>query len=220
MTKCAGAALLFAALVAGQGGGKETFCDKQGVAACYWGFADRFGKIPLLGRNENKTSYLTNLCTSTPSDFPDPNFCKQYRYGRCTEAEIKEFARMERGYAALRGEITSAQNCESVTQLRECMDLNLMQTCSVNLEMQSGTLGDQVLEQNRAALNLKICVDTAVQKCFAKKKHAAISRLQKIADAIVDLCWLPQMQNAAYATKAATAVITASLLSLVVRNFL
>ncbi|XP_037498549.2 uncharacterized protein LOC119372161 [Rhipicephalus sanguineus] len=112
MTKCAGAALLFAALVAGQGGGNETFCDKQDVAACYWGFADRFGKIPLLGRNENKTSYLTNLCTSTPSDFPDPNFCKQYRYGRCTEAEIKEFTRMERGYAALRGEITSAKNCE------------------------------------------------------------------------------------------------------------
>ncbi|KAL1469931.1 hypothetical protein MTO96_024758 [Rhipicephalus appendiculatus] len=149
LTRHTGAALLFAAFVAAQGGGNETFCDKQDVAVCYWGFADRFGKIPLLGRNENQTSYLTNLCTSNPPEFPDSNFCKQYRYGRCTETERKEFSRMERGYAALRTEITSAQNCESVAQLRECMDFNVMNTCNVNLDMQSGTLEDQVIEQNR-----------------------------------------------------------------------
>ncbi|KAL3202513.1 hypothetical protein MRX96_042443 [Rhipicephalus microplus] len=211
--------LLFAALVSGKGGGNETYCDKQDVAVCYWGFADRFGKIPLLGRKDNKTSYLTNLCLSESSEFPEYNFCKQHRYGRCTESERKEFSRMERGYVALREELTSAQNCESVAQLRECIDLNVMRTCSVSLDMKSGTLEDQVPEQNRGAQNLKGCVEAAVKTCGVKKHHAAISHLLKIVDAIVELSWLPLMQNAAYPTKSATAAIAACLLGLAVRSY-
>ncbi|XP_075730045.1 uncharacterized protein LOC119163157 isoform X3 [Rhipicephalus microplus] len=145
--------LLFAALVSGKGGGNETYCDKQDVAVCYWGFADRFGKIPLLGRKDNKTSYLTNLCLS------------------------------------------------------------------VSLDMKSGTLEDQVPEQNRGAQNLKGCVEAAVKTCGVKKHHAAISHLLKIADAIVELSWLPLMQNAAYPTKSATAAIAACLLGLAVRSY-
>nr|XP_037270997.1 uncharacterized protein LOC119163157 isoform X2 [Rhipicephalus microplus] len=188
--------LLFAALVSGKGGGNETYCDKQDVAVCYWGFAD-----------------------SESSEFPEYNFCKQHRYGRCTESERKEFSRMERGYVALREELTSAQNCESVAQLRECIDLNVMRTCSVSLDMKSGTLEDQVPEQNRGAQNLKGCVEAAVKTCGVKKHHAAISHLLKIVDAIVELSWLPLMQNAAYPTKSATAAIAACLLGLAVRSY-
>ncbi|XP_075730159.1 uncharacterized protein LOC142761666 isoform X2 [Rhipicephalus microplus] len=179
--------LLFAALVSGKGGGNETYCDKQDVAVCYWGFADRFGKIPLLGRKDNKTSYLTNLCLSESSKFPEYNFCKQHRY--------------------------------AVAQLRECIDLNVMRTCSVSLDIKSGTLEDQVPEQNRGAQNLKGCVEAAVKTCGVKKHHAAISHLLKIVDAIVELSWLPLMQNAAYPTKSATAAIAACLLGLAVRSY-
>lgn len=86
--------------------------------------------------------------------------------------------------------------------------------------MKSGTLEDQVPEQNRRAQNLKRCVEEAVRTCGEKKHSAAISHLLKIVDAIVELSWLPLKQNAAYPTRSATAAIAACLLGLAVRSYM
>lgn len=126
---------------------------------------------------------------------------------------------MERGYDVLREEITSADSCQSVVELRECMDLSAMSNCEVSPDFQGGTFEAQVEATARGAQNLKTCIEKAVKPCDAKKNAAAIAHLQKIADAIVDLNWPADKPNAAHATKAATAVVTVSLLSWIVRYF-
>lgn len=204
-----------AALVVGQGGAGKAICDKQGIAACHWGIADEYGKNPIL----EKDSYLENLCKSNLDGFPEDNTCKKDRYGSCTDAERKEFASMERGYAALRAEITSAESCQAAQQLRECMDLEVMRKCDVQLDLKTGTFEEQEKEEKRVAQNLKVCLENAVKTCDAKKNAVGISHLQKIADAIVDLSRVSDKPNAAHTTQAATAVVAASLLSLAVRRF-
>lgn len=208
-----------ATVVVGQGGAGQAICDKQGIAACHWGIADGYGKDQLVGYIADKDSYLANLCNSNPDGFPEDNTCKKDRYGSCTDAERKEFASMERGYSALRGEITSAESCHAVVQLRECMDLEVMRKCDVQLNMKTGTFEEQEKEEKRVAQNLKVCVENAVKPCDAKKNAVGISHLQKIADAIVDLSRVSDKPNAAHTTQAATAVVAASLLCLAVRYF-
>ncbi|KAL1460320.1 hypothetical protein MTO96_043359, partial [Rhipicephalus appendiculatus] len=200
------------------GGGKAT-CDKQGIAGCYWGIAEPFGKTPLTQYAENKEGYMASLCNSDPQGFRKENQCKDDRYASCTDAEKKEFSSMERGYAALRAEITSG-DCASVAQLRECMDLKAIVSCDTEISPDSYQSFDkQTAALNRVARNLKVCVENAVKTCDAKKNAAAISHLQKITDAIIDLYTLGDKPNAAHTTQAATAVVAASLLSLVARNF-
>ncbi|XP_037582660.1 uncharacterized protein LOC119466256 isoform X3 [Dermacentor silvarum] len=215
----AGALLLLATLVVGQGGGGQQLCDKQGITACYWSVADEYGTFALVSNTQEKVNYLTNLCNGNPDGFPQDNRCKQDRYASCTDAEKKQFARKERGYTVLRGEITSAENCQSVVQLRECMDLSAMSTCEANPDPQGPTFEAQVEAKERGAQNLKACIEKAVKLCDAKKNAAAIAHLQKIADAIVDLNWPAGKPNAGHATKAATAVVAVSLLSWIVRYF-
>ncbi|KAL1469930.1 hypothetical protein MTO96_024757 [Rhipicephalus appendiculatus] len=123
---------------------------------------------------------------------------------------------MERGYAALRAEITSG-DCAAVAQLAQCMNLEEISRCDTVANAQS--FEELIAAQSRAAQNLKVCVDKAVKACDAKKNAAAISHLQKITEAIIDLYRLGDKPNAAHTTQAATAVVAASLLSLVARNF-
>nr|XP_037270999.1 uncharacterized protein LOC119163158 isoform X1 [Rhipicephalus microplus] len=216
LTRLAGAALLLATLVLGQGTGGKAICDKQAIAGCYWGLADQYGKMALTDSAENKDSYMSSLCHSDPHGFPEEIECKRDRYASCTDAEKKEFASMERGYAALRAEITS-KDCGAVVQLAQCMDLEAIRTCDTI--MNAGSFEKQIDEQNRVAQNLKVCVEKAVKTCDAKKNAAAISHLQKITEAIIDLYRLSDKPNGTPTTQAATAVIVTSLLSLVALNF-
>lgn len=217
LSKLAGALLLFAPLVVGQGAGGKQICDKQGITMCYWSVADEHGTIPLTNSAQGKDTYLASLCNGNPYGFPEDNRCKQESYASCTDAEKKKFARQERGYAVLRGETTAAESCQSVVQLRECMDLSIMSSCDVNPEFPGATFDAHVEAKDRAAHNLKACVEKAVKPCDAKKNAAAIAHLQKIADAIVDLNWPYDKPNAAHTTKAATALVAVSLLSWIVR---
>ncbi|XP_037498550.1 uncharacterized protein LOC119372162 [Rhipicephalus sanguineus] len=217
LTRLAGAALLSATLVLGQGGGPKAICDRQRIAVCYWGIADAFRREILAPAFFDRDNYLAELCDSDPRGLPVKNMCKENYYGSCTDTEKKEFASMERGYAALRAEITSGENCESVAQLGKCMDLDVMRSCDLKINAES--FEKQVDEQNRMAQNLKACVEKAVKTCDPKKNAAAISHLQKIIEATIDLYRLSDQPNAAHTTQAATAVVAACLLSLVARNF-
>ncbi|XP_050032217.1 uncharacterized protein [Dermacentor andersoni] len=217
LSMLAGALVLFAPLVVAQGGGGQQLCDKQGISACYWRVADDYGMAPLVRSAERKDSYLESLCNGNPLGFPEINPCKEGFYASCTDAEKRKFARMETGYAVLRKEITSAESCQSVQQLRECMDLSTMSSCISNPDFEGGTFEAQAEAIERGAQNLKACIDKAIKPCDAKKNAAAIAHLQKIANAIVDLTSTSDKPNGAHTTKAATAVVAVSLLSWIVR---
>ncbi|KAH6921928.1 hypothetical protein HPB50_006790 [Hyalomma asiaticum] len=200
-------------------GAGKAICDKQAIAACYWGISNRYGSDPLVGYISDEEPYLADLCNSNPDDFPEDDTCKKDRYGSCTDAERKEFASMERGYASLRGEITSAESCQAVAQLHECMDMEVMHNCDIHMDPNIVTFEEQEKEENRLAQTLKVCVENAVKACDSKKNAVGISHLQKITQAIVDLSRLSDKPNAAQTTKAVTAVVVASLLSLAFRDF-
>ncbi|XP_075560445.1 uncharacterized protein LOC142592730 [Dermacentor variabilis] len=214
-----GALVLFAPLVVAQGDGGQQLCDKQGISACYWRAADDYGMAPLIRSADQKDSYLEKLCDGNPLGLPEINPCQAGFYASCTDAERKKFARMETGYAVLRGEITSAESCQSVQQLRECMDLSAMSSCNAKPDFEGGTFVAQAEATERGAQNLKACIEKAIKPCDAKKNAAAIAHLQKIAAAVVDLTSSPDKPNGAHTTKAATAVVAVSLLSWIVRNF-
>ncbi|KAL1469929.1 hypothetical protein MTO96_024756 [Rhipicephalus appendiculatus] len=62
LTRLSGAVLLFATLVVGQGGGGKAICDKEAIAMCYTGLADRTGKAALAESAESKDYYMASLC--------------------------------------------------------------------------------------------------------------------------------------------------------------
>ncbi|XP_049513524.1 uncharacterized protein LOC119431349 isoform X3 [Dermacentor silvarum] len=211
--KFAGAALLFAGLAVGQDGDGKSHCDTQSITACYWSVADQHGTFPLAQEVVHSSeNYLGDLCKSYPDGFPADNHCKKQSNSSCTDAEKKKFTRMERGYAVLREEITSA-NCQSVAQLRGCIDLGTVRNCDAKPYIENKTFEAQLETQKRAALNVKACLEEAVKSCDAKENAVAIAHLQKIADAILDLSLLSDERNAAHTTKAAAAVVVVSLLS-------
>ncbi|XP_070376994.1 uncharacterized protein [Dermacentor albipictus] len=216
LSMLAGALVLFAPLVVGQGGGGQLLCDKKAIALCYWSVADEHGTDEIASSAHAKDTFMKHLCNSNPQRFPENNRCKQKYYGSCTDAENKKFARMDHGYAVLRGEITSAESCQSVQQLRECMDLSTMSSCDASSDPQNFTFEAEVEAKERGAQNLKACVEKAVKPCDAKKNAAAIAHLQKIADAIVDLSSSPDKPNGAHATKAAKAVVAVFLLNWII----
>lgn len=186
--KLAGILVLFAAVVAGQGGDEQKICE-LGTTWCYWSFVEKYGVHPLLDKPQEKDSYLANLCYSYPDRFLEDNYCNQTFYGNCTDAELTKFARMERGYGVLREEITSAENCQSVVQLRECMNLTAISTCDPRQGLLGADFQVQVDAHRRGAQILKSCVEDAVKLCDAEKNEAAIAHLQNIVDAVVDLAW-------------------------------
>ncbi|XP_070397160.1 uncharacterized protein [Dermacentor albipictus] len=202
-----------------KGGGGQQHCDKHGISACYWRFAEDYGMAPLVRSAEQKDKYLEKLCSGDPLDFPEIIPCKQRFYASCTDAEKKKFASMERGYAVLRGEITSAGSCQSVQQLRECMNLTAISSCDTIPNSEGGTFEAQAEAKERGARSLKVCIEKAIEPCDAKNNSAAIAHLQKIADAIVDFTSTFDKPNGAHTTKAAAAVVAVSLLSWIVRNF-
>ncbi|XP_070376997.1 uncharacterized protein [Dermacentor albipictus] len=148
----------------------------------------------------------------------NPDTCYVETNSTCTDAEKNKFTRMERGYAVLREEITSP-NCQSVAELRKCINLSPMRNCDAKLDCENSTFEAQVQERQRVAQNVKACLEEAVKPCNATENADVIAHLQKIADAIVDLSSLSDEHNAAHTMKAAAAVVVMSLLSWVVGNF-
>ncbi|XP_070376996.1 uncharacterized protein [Dermacentor albipictus] len=212
-TMSAGAALLFAALALGQGADGQSNCDIQRKTDCYWSVAVKYGIFPLAQEVvHGEEYYLGDLCKS------NPDTCYVETNSTCTDAEKNKFTRMERGYAVLREEITSP-NCQSVAELRKCINLSPMRNCDAKLDCENSTFEAQVQERQRVAQNVKACLEEAVKPCNATENADVIAHLQKIADAIVDLSSLSDEHNAAHTMKAAAAVVVMSLLSWVVGNF-
>lgn len=178
-----------------KGGGEQDIC-RQGTSWCYWSWLQRYGIHPLLDNAQEKDIYLRSLCYSSPDDVIDDSICKQHIFSHCTDAEKEKFARMERGYSVLRGQITSAESCQSAAQLRECMNLSAIATCNPRPEFPAETFAAHVHNHQRGAQILKTCVEEAVRTCDAQDNATAIADLQKILDAIVDLAWPYDEPNA------------------------
>lgn len=219
VAKVASTVLLFATLVLGQGAEKKLECDVQGISMSYWMIGEQYGTTPLANPvPQDKKDYLNNLCHDVEAEpnFPaEPQWKKEY--ASCSGAEKKKFARMERGYTALRDAISAPVKCESVVLLRDCLNLDVIRNCQV-FPTAGATFDENQKAKIRGSENLKKCLAQAARPCEGKQNPAAIAHLDKIAAAIVDLSSLSDGRNTASRMNAAVAVIAPFLLSFLVRG--
>ncbi|XP_050032218.1 uncharacterized protein [Dermacentor andersoni] len=151
-------------------------------------FSKNTGYIHLYTMPKKKTTIWQAYVSAIRTLFWRTTFARKTFKVTAQTPKKKKFARMERGYDVLRDEITSAENCQSVVQLRECMNLTAISTCDRRAES-SNIFAAQVDTHWRGAQMLKTCVKDAATPCDAEKNAAAIVHLQKVLDAIVDLAW-------------------------------
>uniref|UniRef100_A0A023G1V6 Putative secreted protein n=1 Tax=Amblyomma triste TaxID=251400 RepID=A0A023G1V6_AMBTT len=212
VARLSSAALILATVVLGQGE-KKYECDVEGVWMCYSHIGDLYGMVPLANNvPQDKNDYLQYFCKDlkVEQQLPAEPECR-IRFPSCSDADKKKFTRMEAGYTALREAISTANQCESVANLRECLNLDVIRRCEAFPD------GGATFEENerakiRGAQNLKKCLAEAVKPCEGKQNAQAIAQLDKIATAIIDLSSFSDGKNSASKTNAAMGVMVSLLL--------
>ncbi|XP_075560452.1 cytochrome P450 4c3-like isoform X3 [Dermacentor variabilis] len=167
---------------------EELECDKQAAITCYWRIADRFGRSPFVSIPDEPDDYLTSFCqvSENSEEFPEDATCKDY-YAGCSDSDKHQFAITERGYAALQETATLVDSCQPIESLRECLDLDIMRKCDAHRPLRIGAFHERVTSRRRAAIQLRGCLQNAVNKCDSTKYGTAMDRLKRIANSIVDL---------------------------------
>ncbi|XP_077495169.1 uncharacterized protein LOC144106280 isoform X1 [Amblyomma americanum] len=138
--------------------------------------------------------------------------CKKY-YRSCSNQEKEMFTSMERGYTSIKNVTGASRECDSVTSLRTCLNLDEIRSCRRRLlSVEQGTFEMQAGVQKRNAQDIKLCLLTAANPCRHRPNNASITHLENIADATIQLTFFPVTGGAASLTKAAIVVIGGVLL--------
>ncbi|XP_077495170.1 uncharacterized protein LOC144106280 isoform X2 [Amblyomma americanum] len=214
VTGIAGICLLFTTLVLVKGGDIEPECDLQLISSCYWEIADRIVIRPFMHVPENSKNYLKDFCRNDAKsdELPVQPPCKKY-YRSCSNQEKEMFTSMERGYTSIKNVTGASRECDSVTSLRTCLNLDEIRSCRRRLlSVEQGTFEMQAGVQKRNAQDIKLCLLTAANPCRHRPNNASITHLENIADATIQLTFFPVTGGAASLTKAAIVVIGGVLL--------
>ncbi|XP_077495172.1 uncharacterized protein LOC144106281 isoform X2 [Amblyomma americanum] len=210
--------LIFTMFTIVQGYGLKSQCDVQGVSACYWAVGVWYGRMPFADNvPEDRNEYLASLCQIGPEDFPVNATCKAL-YGSCSDDEKRKFTRMEAGYSALQDATRATKACESIVLLRQCLDLDEMLRCNVIPYIEDESFETLAWAHERGAQNLKTCLVKAAESCKGNQPAVVIERLEKVADAIIDLSSLSESQSGASIIKYSVAIVGGALLSLSARQ--